>query len=112
MATRCYIVDKLSETAFEAIYCHWDGYPEGVGATLASHYKTDEKVEELIRNGDLSSLGDTIKESSVFYSDTEIGHPASVHKTFEEVLESAKNVGCEYVYVFAEGVWNTHEISW
>ena len=38
------------------IYSHFDGYLEGVGATLKEHYTTTEKVEKLISLGDISFL--------------------------------------------------------
>ena len=38
------------------VYCHWDGYPTGVGATLKQSYKERSKVLELIRHGDISTL--------------------------------------------------------
>ena len=38
------------------IYCHWDGYPEGVGEALQSGYNTYEQALALILGGDLSSL--------------------------------------------------------
>jgi hypothetical protein len=41
---------------FVGIYCHWDGYPEGVGATLREHYTDDQKITTLMRLGALSSL--------------------------------------------------------
>ena len=34
MSTRSYIGKKHNDDTFTAIYCHFDGYPEGVGQTL------------------------------------------------------------------------------
>lgn len=44
----------------ESIYCHFDGYPEGVGQTLIDHWTDPKKVNRLIALGDLSSLGTVI----------------------------------------------------
>jgi hypothetical protein len=40
----------------KSIYCHYDGYTKGVGATLQEHYVDPEKVEALISLGDISQL--------------------------------------------------------
>jgi hypothetical protein len=52
----------LAAPLVESIYCHFDGYPEGVGQTLIDHWTTTEKVLDLIELGDLSSLGSEIGE--------------------------------------------------
>ena len=41
----------------KSIYCHWDGYPEGVGRKLLHHYKSRKQVLDLLELGDISSLG-------------------------------------------------------
>ena len=56
MATRSRIGMEQPNGEVRSIYCHWDGYPEGVGATLREHYTNPEKVEALIALGDISSL--------------------------------------------------------
>ena len=38
MATRSFI-GIVEEDKIKGIYCHWDGYPENVGAILNGHYK-------------------------------------------------------------------------
>jgi hypothetical protein len=57
MATRSRIGMEMPTGEVKSIYCHWDGYPEGVGATLKEHYTNPEKVEALVALGDISSLG-------------------------------------------------------
>jgi hypothetical protein len=60
MATRSRIgmecTDAFGNKFVKSIYCHWDGYPEGVGATLQKHYLDREKVAALIELGAISSL--------------------------------------------------------
>ncbi|WP_299548704.1 hypothetical protein [uncultured Helicobacter sp.] len=59
MATRSYIFvseGKSFTDQVKGIYCHWDGYVEGVGKTLKEHYNTDELANALINLGDISSL--------------------------------------------------------
>ena len=38
------------------IYCHWDGYPDGVGAELKENYSTYEDILNLILLGDCSCI--------------------------------------------------------
>lgn len=57
MATRSRIGLKQANGQIKSIYCHWDGYPDGVGKTLKEHYNSPEKIEELLELGDISSLG-------------------------------------------------------
>ena len=39
-----------------SVYCHWDGYLEGVGAELKEHYNTYEKALNLVLGGSISSI--------------------------------------------------------
>ena len=50
----------------ESVYCHFDGYPDGVGQMLLDHWTDPAKVEHLISLGDLSSLGSEIGEKHDF----------------------------------------------
>jgi hypothetical protein len=56
MSTRSRIAIENQDGSVTSIYCHFDGYPEGVGETLVVHYTDPEKVKELIALGDLSYL--------------------------------------------------------
>jgi hypothetical protein len=56
MATRSKIAIENADGTVTAIYCHWDGYPEGNGKTLAENYQHREKVQQLIDLGSISSL--------------------------------------------------------
>lgn len=55
MSTRSVIAKKTTE-GYDAIYCHWDGYPSHHLPILTKHYNSDEKVDRLLENGSLSSL--------------------------------------------------------
>lgn len=39
-----------------SIYCHWDGYPEGVGAALLNNFTDENAIANLIAAGDCSSI--------------------------------------------------------
>lgn len=59
MSTRARIGIQLEDGTIRSIYCHHDGYKEGVGETLKKFYNTPEKVKGLMDLGDISSLGET-----------------------------------------------------
>lgn len=56
MATRSNIGILNEDGTVTAIYCHWDGYPEGVGLTLVNHYQDEDRVRELLSLGSISYL--------------------------------------------------------
>ena len=64
MATRSTISIENLDGTVNTVYCHWDGYLEGVGATLLKCYNTRNLVEKLISKGSISSLGTYVSEES------------------------------------------------
>tara|TARA_R110002167_G_scaffold30937_3_gene102082 strand:+ start:1194 stop:1640 length:447 start_codon:yes stop_codon:yes gene_type:complete len=56
MSTRSRIGIVNSDKTVSSIYCHFDGYPEGVGQTLLDHFTTKHQVQKLINLGDISFL--------------------------------------------------------
>ncbi len=82
-----------------AVYVHWDGYLDGVGAGLQD-YMTQEAVEELISHGDRSSL------DGPYYKDRgEDGVDPTEYDTFEEFYDACEGCWAEYYYVFKDGQW-------
>jgi hypothetical protein len=71
MATRSAIGFVEYDGSITAVYCHWDGYLEGVGATLVKHYNDTYKLLDLLELGDISSLGEELG----------VKHPFSCHMT-------------------------------
>lgn len=57
MSTRCRIGIEQPDGKIKSIYCHHDGYYEGVGTVLQKYYDTPEKINELMKLGDISGLG-------------------------------------------------------
>ena len=57
MSTRSYIAKQIGDNKYRTIYCHSDGYLTYNGAMLLDHYNSPEKLDELLRLGDLSCLG-------------------------------------------------------
>jgi hypothetical protein len=60
MGTRSNIIQKLNETTYRSVYCHWDGYLDHHGRILLDNYKNVEKVSKLLELGSLSSLKEEI----------------------------------------------------
>jgi hypothetical protein len=56
MATRSNIGILNKDNTITSVYCHWDGYPSHNGKILLENYDTEEKVRELLKEGDISSL--------------------------------------------------------
>ena len=67
MSTRSIIAAyDAGAASFASIYCHFDGYPEGVGAMLTAHYTDEAKIRELLALGDISTLNPEIGEPHDF----------------------------------------------
>lgn len=66
MSTNSHIGKKLADGSIKYIYCHWDGYLNGVGKVLKKHYTDEAKIDALLELGDLSSLGPEIGECQDF----------------------------------------------
>lgn len=112
MATRSFIALQNSpyhDSPVTLIYCHWDGYPEHVGATLAEHYDTIEKVQELLRLGDLSQLGKTPADCVAYCRDRGESWSDVRPRDMSEqtAIDSMEDSWVEYLYVFSpeDGGW-------
>lgn len=66
MGTRSLIGKTNPDNTYTYIYCHWDGHPHSVGVKLVNNYFTDERVNQLLELGDLSSLSEKIGEKQDF----------------------------------------------
>ena len=118
MSTRSRIGLMLEDGTVKHSYCHFDGYPNGVGHTLVENYSEIEKVEELLSFGDMSflspkitpegehSFGNPEKNVTVFYGrDRGESDVDSVTTSMDEYL-SVKYSSCiDYQYVFSGGHW-------
>ena len=97
----------------DAIYCHWDGYPSGVGVTLRDHYDTDLWAKMLVNIGDISSLQDgfeeTERESYSRRGDKDAG--PVIFKYFTQMVEHYRGMNCEYGYVWEDGKWNCYALD-
>ena len=121
MSTRSTIA-MIDGDHIKAIYCHFDGYPEGVGITLKNFYGNSDKVAELISLGDISILDEFVVPVGTQHSFTtpevgvtvaygrdrgESGTEARYFTTLDNWFESYDKSGCEFAYL-----WNPTENKW
>ena len=100
MSTKSTIGIKRLDGSEDVIYCHWDGYISHNGVYLQLYYDTPEKIEKLLKLGNISSLQETIDKSHAY------------HRDGGEKWADGKGYGKqEYNYVFDEhdGLWYVTE---
>ena len=126
MGTRSMIaIQVMDSKRIKSIYCHWDGYLQHNGSILNKHYQDSPKVNQLIANGDLSSLRPEIGVKHLFSSleikdkDERAAYEKSVEdmctfytrdrgedapfKSFaniKEAMDYYNGSWCEYFYLF------------
>ena len=120
MSTNSTIAVK-TDKGYEAIYCHWDGYPSYMYPTLRDWYGTEERAKALVGYGDASFIDKRLEPSNgsghcfnnpeedvcVFYH-RDRGEPwegvePDVCTTKAEVLKKQY-----YTYIFADGQWKAY----
>tara|TARA_R100001463_G_scaffold26172_1_gene61436 strand:- start:436 stop:879 length:444 start_codon:yes stop_codon:yes gene_type:complete len=126
MATRS-VIAKIeakgiggADDTIKAIYCHNDGYLSNNGKILDLYYtdNTDEqdakdKINELLAGGDISSLRDTIADTTFYMRDRgESNKEATTLKDESALLEFAfESCDAEVVYMYAYGAWYVYDNS-
>ena len=123
MTTHCRIGYEFPDGTVRSIYCHFDGYPEGVGYTLTAYYNSESKILELLGLGDISVLAERVapfedEDHSFLFPrpDVTIAYDrdrgesdvdAMGHKTIEHFFEEAET----YMYLFthADKAWHAYE---
>ena len=104
MSTRSLIgiYDKEDGTV-TASYCHYDGYLDGVGATLVKSYNNMWNAANVACGGYISSLGEDYTESKLksVNSDEAVNY-ASVS---EYIANGFDDVGADYLYLFDGEAW-------
>jgi len=98
MATRSRIAVELSDGTVKSVYCHYDGYPEGVGQDLLNlEFSSTEEVEEFIDEGDRSTVELSYKE----WRDEDC--PPDSHESVRDFFDGDIEM---YGYLFTqEGEW-------
>lgn len=120
MATRSNIGIVNEDGSITGIYCHWDGYPEYVGKILLNHYNTADIVNNLMKLGNLSSLGENLFPTEPHSFETpqkgvcvaygrdrgEKGVESRLFKSLSQFERHMNDSCAEYQYVFDHtGKW-------
>lgn len=131
MSTRCRLGIENKDGTITSIYCHHDGYPDGVGEVLVNHYDDENKIRRLLQLGDMSSIGtepvenlrgwetpgpdttDWLKaykelhpeDQCVIYKTRGEDCPAKIHNSIEEYQKHSRQCWGEYTYLFKDGEW-------
>jgi len=118
MATRSFIGIQNKNGSVTGVYCHFDGYLDGVGAILKESYTDVEKIQQLVNLGALSSLGREIGTKHDFdarrYGEI-VDSTTAYHRDRGEELQienyrsaddiSTSDAGYEYLYLFTADGW-------
>jgi hypothetical protein len=119
MATRSHIGVKNTDGTVDYIYCHFDGYPEHNGKILTEHYQDMDRVNALMKLGNLSSLAEEIGEKHNF--DNRVRNWCHAYGRDRE--ETDQSVGTakitdlltddnvDYVYIFDGEFWDCYSPS-
>lgn len=103
MSTRSIIAKDLNNGKVKYAYCHWDGYPDGVGRVLIENYNS-ENIDELLELKGFSTLKYTVEETekNQCVDMEEISNECDKNDLFNS---SNPYYGVEYVYVLEENIW-------
>ena len=102
-----------ADDTIKAIYCHNDGYLSNNGKILDQHYRDEDNINQLLAEGDCSSLKDTISDTIFYARDRgEENKEAVTLKNETELLKHAfESCDAEVVYMFAYGTWYVYDNS-
>ena len=107
MSTRSYIGKQNKDGSIKYVYCHNDGCINGgVGEKLFFFYKDEKQIDQLLKLGDLSSIGKSTGSTCAYSRDRGeklyIREAANIEE-FGRVAED--NVSIDYVYLYRDGQW-------
>lgn len=121
MSTRSRIGIEGEDGTIRSIYCHHDGYLDGVGSELLANWNGAERAVALMQHGNLSALegADFAPVGSrgggtVAYSRWrgETGVEAQDSADRAAYLALAKQTGGEFAYLYGPTGWEYAEVPW
>jgi len=123
MSTRSKIGILRKDGSVDHVYSHWDGYPEHNGVILINEYSNINKLNQLIKQGDMSILAEKIfpepdkphsfddrdntqNDVCLFYNrdrgeDWKHTNPRT-SKSIERFKKDCKLSDCDFAYVYDE----------
>lgn len=117
MATRSRIGILMKDGSVRSIYHHYDGGPEWLGKRLVENYDTRQKIENLMKHGDISSL-----ETKTDWHGQEMNPPGILSykmrgedsPAIKSISEIEYRMDCkrvEYSYLFKDGKWTCRKVN-
>ena len=101
MSTRC-LIGKINRNGLgRYIYCHHDGYPDNILPILEENYDTEEKVDELLNIGNISSLESTLEATK----------GEAYNERAEDFAYTLPRVGQEFNYLFRDSKWKVEKVK-
>ena len=100
MATRGTIALEYADGTVQQIYVHWDSYLAGVGQELVDGYSDPFKLDELIAQGDTSTIGEPY---------TQRGEELNIryYTSFDDYVNTCQSEEYDYILrqVDGQAVW-------
>ena len=109
MATRSIICRTIGNGLVRGIYCHFDGYPNGVGEILYNCYQSARRLDQLFKRGDISSLGPTPNRATHPFGWSPKYGVEEEYAAFvcpeNDIVSGSHHIDVEYVYLWRKGAW-------
>ncbi len=95
------------DSQYIGIYCHWDGYPSGVGVDLKEHFKDYKSALNLVIGGSCSALGSKVRHYANRQGERWQYLKPKQGKTLKELVAAFIHADAEYAYLYDEtrGEW-------
>ena len=101
-----FLLNPNHATGFTKLYCHFDGYLEGVGFELMQVYNTFDRAKALVEAGDMSSPGDPYSKRGEDWQ-TIAPHRYGSYESYLKNIERDVHTN-GYSYLFKDGKWLAH----
>jgi len=109
MATRA-LIGHLSDDGkvLASTYNHYDGYPEGLGKALNTHYNSDDTAKKVANTGYISYIEDDGKINSKYDEKADITRFSGDFAEDDafEMAELVDSYGGDYGYIWFDGEWH------
>lgn len=112
MSTRSSIAVQKADGKVEAVYCHFDGYLDGVGETLVLNFDSQELAEGLVSLGGLSTVAGAkdLNDVEAYARDRGERFEDNAPEVFTDLADYRARVGTligdnGYRYIFTKGEW-------
>jgi hypothetical protein len=125
MSTRAAIGVQQEDGSIKAIYCHWDGYPDGAGLMLETFYGNPDDANKLIAMGHVSMIGATIGKKVEFGSyqgggqcvffgrdREESFQEAEIFLSLEDFKNALDSWGVQYAYFMETDHWVAYKVEY